>query len=36
VLIDGNEKVLTSPRFYDTDEAAFVKFLDEGKVAFKR
>jgi thiol:disulfide interchange protein DsbD len=36
VLIDGNEKVLTSPRFYDTDEAAFVKFLDEGKAAFKR
>ncbi len=36
VLIDGNEKVLTSPRFYDTDEAAFVKFLDDGKAAFKR
>ncbi len=34
VLIDGNEKVLTSPRFYDTDEAAFVKFLDDGKAAF--
>jgi thiol:disulfide interchange protein DsbD len=36
VLIDGNEKVLTSPRFYDTDEAAFVKFLDEGKAAFNK
>ncbi|MFZ4799382.1 MAG: cytochrome c biogenesis protein CcdA [Bacteroidia bacterium] len=34
VLIDGNEKVLNAPRFYDTDEAAFVKFLDEGKAAF--
>jgi thiol:disulfide interchange protein DsbD len=34
VLIDGNEKVLTSPRFYDTDEAAFVKFLDDGKAVF--
>ncbi len=34
VLIDGNEKVLTPPRFYDTDEAAFVKFLDDGKAAF--
>ncbi len=36
VLIDGNEKVLTSPRFYDTDEAAFVKFLDDGKAAFNK
>ena len=36
VLIDGNEKVLTSPRFYDTDEAAFVKFLDQGKAAFNK
>lgn len=36
VLIDGNEKVLASPRFYDTDEAAFVKFLDDGKAAFNK
>ena len=36
VLIDGNEKVLTSPRFYDTDEAAFVKFLDDGKASFNK
>jgi len=28
--------VLTSPRFYDTDEAAFVKFLDDGKAAFNK
>lgn len=34
VVIDGNEKPLSGPRFYDTDEAAFVKFLDEGKAAF--
>jgi thioredoxin-related protein len=34
VVIDGNEKQLSGPRFYDTDEAAFVKFLDDGKAAF--
>ena len=34
LVIDGNEKQLSGPRFYDTDEAAFVKFLDDGKAAF--
>jgi hypothetical protein len=33
-VIDGNEKQLSGPRFYDTDEAAFVQFLDNGKAAF--
>lgn len=34
VVIDGNENQLSGPRFYDTDEAAFVEFLDKGKSAF--
>ena len=34
LVIDGNEKQLSGPRFFDTDEAAFVKFLDDGKAAF--
>lgn len=34
IVIDGNEKQLSGPRFYDTDEAAFVEFLDKGKNAF--
>ena len=34
IVIDGNEKQLSGPRFYDTDEAAFVQFLDNGKAAF--
>ena len=34
IVIDGDEKQLSGPRFYDTDEAAFVKFLDDGKNAF--
>lgn len=34
IIIDGNEKQLSGPRFYDTDEAAFVEFLDKGKNAF--
>lgn len=34
VIIDGNEKQLSGPRFYDTDEAAFIQFLDDGKAAF--
>lgn len=36
VVIDANEKQLSGPRFYDTDEAAFVKFLDDGKMAFSK
>jgi thiol:disulfide interchange protein DsbD len=34
IVIDGSEKQLSGPRFYDTDEAAFVQFLDNGKAAF--
>ncbi len=34
VIIDGNEKPLSGSRFYDTDEAAFIQFLDDGKAAF--
>lgn len=36
VVIDGNEKQLSGPRFYDTDEAAFIKFLDDGKASFAK
>jgi thiol:disulfide interchange protein DsbD len=35
VVIDANENQLSGTRFFDTDEAAFIKFLDDGKAAFK-
>jgi thiol:disulfide interchange protein DsbD len=34
VIIDGNEKQLSGPSFFDTDEQKFVDFLDKGKNAF--
>lgn len=35
VIIDGNEKQLSGPSFFDTDEQKFVDFLDKGKNAFR-
>ena len=34
VIIDGDEKQLSGPNFFDTDEQKFVDFLDKGKNAF--
>lgn len=34
VIIDGDEKQLSGPNFFDTDEQKFVDFLDNGKNAF--
>lgn len=34
VIIDGDEKQLSGPSFFDTDEQKFVDFLDKGKNAF--
>ncbi len=34
VIIDGDEKQLSGPSFFDTDEQKFVDFLDNGKNAF--
>lgn len=34
LIIDGNEKQLSGPSFFDTDEQKFVDFLDKGKNAF--
>jgi thiol:disulfide interchange protein DsbD len=35
IVIDASEKVLSGPRFFDTDEQKFIEFLDAGKNAFK-
>ena len=34
VVIDGNEKQLSGPKFFDTDEQKFIDFLEQGKNAF--
>lgn len=34
VIIDANEKELSGPVFFDTDESRFIRFLDAGKNAF--
>lgn len=36
VLLDHNEKELTEGRGYDTDIAAYIKFLDDGLAEFKK
>lgn len=36
VVIDGNETVLSGPKFFDTDEARFIEFLDAGKQTFSK
>jgi len=36
VVIDGNEKMLSGPRFFDTDEQKFIEFLEQGKGAFTK
>lgn len=36
VVIDGDEKQLSGPNFFDTDEQKFVEFLDAGKSAFNK
>ena len=35
VIIDANEKQLTDPTFFDTDEQKFIDFLDNGKKGFE-
>jgi thiol:disulfide interchange protein DsbD len=35
VIIDANEKQLTDPTFFDTDDQKFIDFLDNGKKGFK-
>ena len=35
VIIDANEKQLTDPTFFDTDEQKFIDFLDNGKKRFE-
>ena len=34
VLLDHSERVLTTPRAYDTNIKAYIEFLDQGKKAF--